>query len=189
MNRLIKTLITFAMGVSIALAPMWMVGGLYARPALSTVAGISQISQKFIPISQQPFYPAVGDSPRTTLLDFYARMSRVYNEINKIEAEISRKPQLRWTADQKRRMRELNSDFQASVQSLNSSSFPASVRSDLAQEGALQLKQIIDYIFGTSARRIVIPDSSEMKAIIDSRSKSSGDWTLPGSSITLSNEE
>jgi len=205
MNRLIKTLITFAMGVSIALAPMWMVGGLYVRPALSTVAGISQISQKFIPISQQPFYPdllatahylneaaldpAVGDSPRTTLLDFYARMSRVYNEINKIEAEISRKPQLRWTADQKRRMRELNSDFQASVQSLNSSSFPASVRSDLAQEGALQLKQIIDYIFGTSARRIVIPDSSEMKAIIDSRSKSSGDWTLPGSSITLSNED
>ena len=205
MNRLIKTLITFAMGVSIALAPMWMVGGLYARPPLSTVAGISQISQKFIPISQQPFYPdllatahylneaaldpAVGDSPRTTLLDFYARMSRVYNEINKIEAEISRKPQLRWTADQKRRMRELNSDFQASVQSLNSSSFPASVRSDLAQEGALQLKQIIDYIFGTSARRIVIPDSSEMKAIIDSRSKSSGDWTLPGSSITLSNED
>lgn len=106
MNRLIKTLITFAMGVSIALAPMWMVGGLYARPPLSTVAGISQISQKFIPISQQPFYPdllatahylneaaldpAVGDSPRTTLLDFYARMSRVYNEINKIEAKFKK---------------------------------------------------------------------------------------------------
>lgn len=205
MNRIIKSLISLALGVIIALAPMWLLGAAHARPALSGVAGIRQSSQPFVPIAQQPFYPdllatahylneaaldpAVGDSPRTTLLDFYARMSKVYNEINKIEDEISRKPQLRWTADQKKRIQELTSDFEASVQSLNSSGFPASVRSDLAQEGALQLKQVIDYIFGTSVRKIVIPDSSEMKAIIDRRSKSSGDWTLPGSAITLSNED
>jgi len=205
MNRIIKSLISLALGVIIALAPMWLLGAAHARPALSGVAGIRQSSQPFVPIAQQPFYPdllatahylneaaldpAVGDSPRTTLLDFYARMSKVYNEINKIEDEISRKPQLRWTADQKKRIQELTSDFEASVQSLNSSGFPASVRSDLAQEGALQLKQVIDYVFGTSVRKIVIPDSSEMKAIIDRRSKSSGDWTLPGSAITLSNED
>jgi MscS family membrane protein len=204
MNRIIKNLITLALGVSIAVAPMWLLGALHARPVPSGVADLSQSTQSFVPISQQPFYPdllatahylneaaldpAVGDSPRTTLLDFYARMSKVYNEINRIEAEISRKPQLRWTADQRKRIQELTSDFEASVQSLNSSGFPASVRSDLAQEGALQLKQVIDYIFGTSVRKIVIPDSSEMKAIIDRRSKSSGDWTLPGSAITLSNE-
>ena len=205
MNRIIKSLISLALGVIIALAPMWLLGAAHARPALSGVAGIRQSSQPFVPIAQQPFYPdllatahylneaapdpAVGDSPRTTLLDFYARMSKVYNEINKIEDEISRKPQLRWTADQKKRIQELTSDFEASVQSLNSSGFPASVRSDRAQEGALQLKQVIDYIFGTSVSKIVIPDSSEMKAIIDRRSKSSGDWTLPGSAITLSNED
>jgi MscS family membrane protein len=205
MNRIVKNLITFVLGVSIVLAPMCLFGALHARPAPSGVADLSQSIQPFVPISQQPFYPdllatahylneaaldpTVGDSPRTTLLDFYARMSKVYNEINKIEAEISRKPQLRWTADQKKRIQELTSDFEASVQSLNSSSFPASVRFDLAQEGALQLKQVIDYIFGTSVRKIVIPDSSEMKAIIDRRSKSSGDWTLPGSAITLSNED
>ena len=161
MNRIIKNLISLALGVIIALAPMWLLGAAHARPALSGVAGIRQSSQPFVPIAQQPFYPdllatahylneaaldpAVGDSPRTTLLDFYARMSKVYNEINKIEAEISRKPQLRWTADQKKRIQELTSDFEASVQSLNSYGFPASVRSDLAQEGALQLKQVIDY--------------------------------------------
>lgn len=205
MNRTFKNLITFVLGVSIVLTPMCLFGALHARPAPSGVADPSQSTQPFVPISQQPFYPdllatahylneaaldpTVGDSPRTTLLDFYARMSKVYNEINKIEAEISRKPQLRWTADQKKRIQELTSDFEASVQSLNSSSFPASVRFDLAQEGVLQLKQVIDYIFGTSVRKIVIPDSSEMKAIIDRRSKSSGDWTLPGSAITLSNED
>ena len=205
MNRVIKNLITLVMGVSVALAPIWLLGASHARPPLSGAEDIRQSSQPFVPIAQQPFYPdllgtaqylneaaldpAVGDSPRTTLLDFYARMSKVYQEINKINAEISRKPQLRWTADQKKRIQDLTSDFEASVQSLNSSRFPVSVRSDLAQEGALQLKQVIDYIFGTSVRKVAIPDSAEMKAIIDRRSKSSGDWTLPGSAITLSNED
>jgi MscS family membrane protein len=205
MNRILKNLATLVMTAIITLAPVWCPGALRARPALSGVEGLSPSSQRFIPIAQQPFYPdllatshylneaaldpAVGDSPRTTLLDFYARMAKVYHEINKIESEISRKPQLRWTVEQKKRIQGLTSDFEASVQSLNSSRFPASVRSDLAQEGALQLKQVLDYIFGTSIRTIAIPDAAEMKAIIDRRSKSSGDWTLPGSAITLTNED
>ena len=205
MNRILKNLAPLVMTAIITLVPVWLPGAFHARPALSGVEGLSPSSQRFIPIAQQPFYPdllatshylneaaldpAVGDSPRTTLLDFYARMAKVYHEINKIESEISRKPQLRWTVEQKKRIQELVSDFEASVQSLNSSRFPASVRSDLAQEGALQLKQVLDYIFGTSIRKIAIPDSAEMKAIIDRRSKSSGDWTLPGSAITLTNED
>ena len=205
MNRISRSLVTLAMASIITLSAALIPAALHAQPVLSSVEGISQSSQRFIPISQQPFYPdlqatalylneaaldpAVGDSPRTTLLDFYARMSKVYNEINKIEAEVSRKPQLRWTTDQKKKIQELTSDFEVSIQSLDSSSFPASVRSNLAQEGALQLKQILDYIFGSSVRKIAIPDSSEMKAIIDQRSKSSGDWMMPGSAITLTNED
>ena len=31
--------------------------------------------------------PSTGDTPRTTLVDFYARMSSLYNAIHKIVAE------------------------------------------------------------------------------------------------------
>ena len=157
-----------------------------------------------IPITQQPFYPellavsqrwrdaplsrVVGDSPRETLLNFYALMTRVYNELQITTKLRDQEKGLFWSAAARQHIAEADELFLLAVQALDASVFPESVREDMAQEAAIQLKEVLDYVLTHSTVPIQIPDQAGLKALNEQRSKSAESWTLPLTTITLSGE-
>jgi len=58
----------------------------------------------------------------------------------------------------------------------------------MAQEAPIQLKEVLDYVLSHSTVPIQIPDQAGLKSLNEQRSKSSESWTLPLTTITLSNE-
>ena len=177
-----------------------------------SVAGVSQAQtemlspsgSRIIPITQQPFYPellaasqrwrdaplsrVIGDSPRETLLNFYAVMARVNNELEFITKRGATQKGLFWSSDTRNHIEQAEELFALAVQALDASVFPESVRIDMAQEAAIQLKEVLDYVLTHSTVPIVIPDQAGLKALNDQRSKGSETWTLPLTTITLSAE-
>lgn len=157
-----------------------------------------------IPINQQPFYPellavaqrwrdaplsrVVGDSPRETLLNFYAVMARVSHELQLTIGMRDQGAGLLWSAAARKHIAEAEELFALAVQALDASIFPESVRDDMAQEAAIQLKEVLDYVLTHSDVPIQIPDQAGLKTLNDQRSKSSETWTLPLTTITLSSE-
>ena len=157
-----------------------------------------------IPLEEQPFYPelvkradlwlhtplgqVVGDTPRDTLLNFYAVMADVGLLIDDVTESHLKDPGLFWNRQTLREMEEAEGLFDAAVAALDGSSFPLGVRSYLKDEAAIQLKQALDFILSNSRQIISIPDASAMKALNEERSKQTQSWTLPGSSIELSSE-
>ena len=155
-----------------------------------------------VPLDEQPFYPelvrkadlwlhtplgqVVGDTPKDTLLNFYAVMADVGLLIDDVTATHRNDPGLFWNRQTKNEMEEAEALFDAAVSALDGSSFPLGVRSYLKDEAAIQLKQALDFIFYSSRQIIAIPDESGMKAMNEIRSKETQSWTLPGSTITLS---
>lgn len=155
-----------------------------------------------VPLDEQPFYPelvrkadlwlhtplgqVVGDTPKDTLLNFYAVMADVGLLIDDVTATHRNDPGLFWNRQTKNEMEEAEALFDAAVSALDGSSFPLGVRSYLKDEAAIQLKQALDFIFYNSRQIIAIPDESGMKAMNEIRSKETQSWTLPGSTITLS---
>ena len=149
-----------------------------------------------IPLEDQPFYPdlvkradlwrhtplgqVVGDSPRETLLNFYAVMADVGQLIEDVEASHLNDRGLFWNRQARAEMEEVQGLFDAAVASLDGSSFPLGVRSYLKDEAAIQLKHVLDFIFNNSRQIITIPDAGAMKALNDERSKDTQSWTLPG---------
>jgi MscS family membrane protein len=158
-----------------------------------------------IPLEDQPFYPdlvkradlwrhtplgqVVGDSPRETLLNFYAVMADVGQLIEDVEASHLNDRGLFWNRQALAEMEEVQGLFDAAVASLDGSSFPLGVRPYLKDEAAIQLKHVLDFIFNSSRQIITIPDAGDMKALNDDRSKDTQSWTLPGSSIVLSSQQ
>ena len=158
----------------------------------------------FIPITEQPFYPellavsqrwrdaplsrVVGDSPRETLLNFYAVMARVYNELQFIAKLRDQETGVFWSADAREHIAEADELFVLAVQALDASVFPESVRDDMAQEAAIQLKEVLDYVLTHSTVPIQIPDALGLKTLNEQRSKSTEAWTLPLTTITLFGE-
>ena len=158
-----------------------------------------------IPLEDQPFYPdlvkradlwrhtplgqVVGDSPRETLLNFYAVMADVGQLIEDVEASHLNDRGLFWNRQARAEMEEVQGLFDAAVASLDGSSFPLGVRSYLKDEAAIQLKHVLDFIFSSSRQIITIPDAGAMKSLNDDRSKDTQSWTLPGSSIVLSSQQ
>ena len=158
-----------------------------------------------IPLEDQPFYPdlvkradlwrhtplgqVVGDSPRETLLNFYAVMADVGQLIEDVEASHLNDRGLFWNLQARAEMEEVQGLFDAAVASLDGSSFPLGVRSYLKDEAAIQLKHVLDFIFSSSRQIITIPDAGAMKSLNDDRSKDTQSWTLPGSSIVLSSQQ
>ena len=171
------------------------------QPAPTPTAGPRA---QLIPISEQPFYPellataarwsdaplseVVGESPRQTLLNFYAVMARVTRELDAVTGDPGRDPGWFWSPAARRRIAAAEELFALAVEALDASGFPDSIRDDMADEAAIQLKQVLDYVFTHSSTPITIPDSAELKAINSQRNKSSETWTLPNTSITLSSE-
>lgn len=161
--------------------------------------------QQVIPIEEQPFYPdllaatqrwansalaqVVGDSPRDTLLNFYAVMARVQHDIETVTANPQRDPGWRWSPAARQRIRAAETLFAQAVDALDTSVFPESVRADMADEAAMQLKEVLDHVFSHSTVPITIPDAAGMKRLNDSRSHPSQSWTLANTAITLAVEE
>ena len=157
-----------------------------------------------VPLDEQPFYPelvkradlwlhtplgqVVGDTPKDTLLNFYAVMADVGLLIDDVTATHRSDPGLFWDRQTKQEMEEAEALFDAAVSALDGSSFPLGVRSYLKDEAAIQLKQALDFIFYNSRQIITIPDASGMKALNENRSRQIQSWTLPGSAITLSSQ-
>ena len=78
--------------------------------------------------------------------------------------------------------------FQLAVKSLDASAFPESVRTDMADEAAIQLKHVLDYVFTHSQRLIDIPDVEGMKRLNDKRTNAAESWHIPGTAISLTSE-
>lgn len=172
--------------------------------------GIQTLDQRYesalpvIPLEQQPFYPelerradlwrhtplgqVVGESPRDTLLNFYAVMADVGSLIEDVETSHRQDPGLFWNRQARAEIVEVEVLFNAAVDALDGSSFALGVRPYLKDEAAIQLKQVLDFIFNSSRQSISIPDAQAMKALNDGRSKDTQSWTLPGSSIVLTSE-
>lgn len=180
---------------------------LRAAPQSTDVQSLDQRYESalpVIPLQEQPFYPelvrrtdlwrhtplgqVVGESPQDTLLNFYAVMADVGSLIEDVEVSHRQTPGLFWNRQARAEIEEVEVLFNAAVDALDGSSFALGVRPYLKNEAAIQLKQVLDFIFNSSRQSISIPDASAMKALNDGRSKDTQSWTLPGSSIVLTSE-
>ena len=198
-------MISFFVGLCCVL----IVSGLpsFAEPPSSSHQPLNvkhESSLAVVPLEEQPFYPelvrradlwlhtplgqVVGDTPKDTLLNFYAVMADVGRLIDDVTATHRNDPGLFWDRQTKQEMEEAEALFDAAVSALDGSSFPLGVRSYLKDEAAIQLKQALDFIFYNSRQILTIPDASGMKALNENRSKQIQSWTLPGSTITLSSQ-
>ena len=203
LDRLVRFLATLLVGLWLTVgAPP---GLLRAQPSLPLATATASPAGRFIPIGEQPFYPeleeiadhwrhaplgqVVGDSPRETLLNFYAVMALVDEEIQLASRNPNQDPGLLWSPAAKQHIASAERLFGLAVQALDSSVFPESVRDDMADEAAMQLKHVLDYVFTRSAEPISIPDSVELKRLNSQRSQPSESWSIPNTAISLSREE
>ena len=182
---------------ALAVGPGWNGAG---RPPLPHRA-MAAATGRVIPISRQPFYPelldtatrwadaplgeVVGDSPRETLLNFYAVMTRVERELSAATSKADRDPGVTWSASAQAHIATAEQLFALAAQALDASAFPQSIRGDMAQEAAIQLKEVLDYVFTHSTAPIEIPDSAGLKLLNSQRHRSSDSWTIPETAITL----
>ena len=160
------------------------------------------LMEEGVPLSSQPFYPAlldavetweavplgevIGDNPRSTLLNFYVVMAEVGHQMRTISASARNDPGFNWSPAARQRIESLNTRFNLAVEALNASEFAESVRSDRAEEAAIQLKQILDYVFGNSRKPFTIPNSEDILRLNASMEKDVTEWRLPGTAVVLS---
>ena len=160
------------------------------------------LMEEGVPLSSQPFYPAlldavetwegvplgevIGDNPRSTLLNFYVVMAEVGHQMRTISASARNDPGFNWSPAARERIESLNTRFNLAVEALNASEFAESVRSDRAEEAAIQLKQILDYVFGNSRKTFTIPNSEDILRLNASMEKDVTEWRLPGTAVVLS---
>ena len=178
---------------------------LQAAPPVSPTSARSHATTARIPIEQQPFYgeleltakawsdvvldQVVGGSPEATLLNFYAVMAEVGHRSERLGRAGSWRQERLTPAERQEQIDDTELLFRLAVKALDASGFPASVRVDMAEEAAIQLKHVLDYVFTHSAKPIRIPDAAGMKAINDLRTTPTDSWRLPGAAITLTAEE
>ena len=160
------------------------------------------LMEEGVPLSSQPFYPTlidavetwegvplgevIGDNPRSTLLNFYVVMAEVGHQMRTISASARNDPGFNWSPAARERIESLNTRFNLAVEALNASEFAESVRSDRAEEAAIQLKQILDYVFGNSRKTFTIPNSEDILRLNASMEKDVTEWRLPGTAVVLS---
>ena len=190
--RRFPSLLTGLLALLLVLSPLSRAG--LAAPAAADAAPT-------IPITAQPFFAdlqataalwadaplaqVVGDSPRATLLNFYAVMARVGAEQALAIRERQQHAGLVWGPSARAHIRTAEQLFALAVQALDASDFPESVRRQMANEAAMQLKEVLDYVFSHSHEPLQLPDSAALKALNAARSQPSQSWTLPDTTITL----
>jgi MscS family membrane protein len=155
-----------------------------------------------VPLSSQPFYPAlleavetwegvplgevIGNNPRSTLLNFYVVMAEVGHQMRTISASARTDPGFNWSPAARQRIDNLNTRFNLAVEALDASEFAESVRSDRAEEAAMQLKQILDYVLSNSRKTFDIPNHEAILRLNESMEKDVTEWRLPGTAVVLS---
>ena len=154
-----------------------------------------------IPFRDQPFYPdleqissswtdvvlgqVVGTNPKATLLNFYAVMAKVGNRAEWLGQNVSFKSGLFSSEKRLEQIDDTNLLFDLAVKSLDSTNLPESVRSDMSDEAAIQLKHVLDYVFTHSREPIVIPGLADLKAREESGAEAIDSWRIPGTAIEL----
>jgi MscS family membrane protein len=157
-----------------------------------------------VPLTSQPFYPAleeavgnwqgvplgevIGDDPRSTLLNFYVVMADVGHGIRAVSATADTDPGLAWSEGARAEIDRLNNLFSLAVQALDASEFAESVRTDRAEEAAMQLKEVLDYVLGSSKKPFNIPDSDELNSLNEKLEQDLTSWRLPGTAIVLNQD-
>ena len=154
-----------------------------------------------IPLQEQPFYPSlqaissswteivlgqvVGESPKVTLLNFYAVMAKVGHRADSLGQQATLDKGLFSSKERREQIEDTDLFFNLAVKSLDSSQFPESVRSDMADEAAIQLKHVLDYVFSHSHQPIIIPSIADLKTSSDDGSDPVTSWRIPGTAIEL----
>ena len=193
-TRLRRSLLIGLAALALSVAPL-----LFGLSAGKATQGQAQSSAGLIPIEQQPFYPqlvrssetwsdvvldqVVGDSPRTTLLNFYAVMADVGLRADRLGQGFPSK-----TVSRQEQIDDTNLLFGLAVKALDASSIPKSVRADMADEAAIQLKHVLDYVLTHSRQPIDVPDVEGMKQLNDRRSAPTNSWRIPGTAVTLTSD-
>jgi MscS family membrane protein len=176
----------------------------YAQLRPDRPSRMTAVTRLGVRLEQQPFYDellairaewqqheigqVVTDSPRGTVLNFYALMAEVAARCRAIEQTAATQPGWAWGSETKQRIQDVEDLFELTVGALDASPFPASVRQDMAHESALKLKQVLDYVFNFSNAPINLPNSSELKQLSESRSSANNSWRIPGTALTLTNK-
>ena len=154
-----------------------------------------------IPFQDQPFYPAleqislswtdvvlgqvVGTNPQATLLNFYSVMSKVGHRADWLGQNASFNSGLFSNKNRLEQIDDTNLLFDLAVKSLDSTNLPESVRSDMSDEAAIQLKHVLDYVFTHSRDPILIPGLADLKAREESGAEAIDSWRIPGTAIEL----
>ena len=157
-----------------------------------------------IPLEQQPFFEelekrrqiwadnpigeVIGNTPQDTLLNFYAVMAIVGTESDRIMRSANSEPGLRWSASTRHQIEEIEHLFEVAVKALDSSEFPESVRHHFADESAIEIKHLLDYIFTHTEEKLNLIDT---KSTINTNLKSLDKtyvWRMPGTPISLTNK-
>ena len=196
MHPLKRRALVFALAVVVSMLPTLGFRSVHARSA-EVVAAPSNA----IPLQEQPFYPSlqeissswtdivlgqvVGESPKVTLLNFYAVMAKVGHRADSLGQQATLDKGLFSSKERREQIEDTNLLFDLAVKSLDSSQFPESVRSDMADEAAIQLKTVLDYVFSHSRQPILIPNIADLKSSGDQGSDPVASWRLPGTAIEL----
>ncbi|WP_162176481.1 hypothetical protein [Synechococcus sp. KORDI-100] len=172
----------------------------------TTIIGIEgEVLNPIIKIEDQPFYDELqrlalfwDDSPighvedrapKETLLNFYAVMASIGSEIESIRRDAKQDPGFGWTPEMKTRIRNVDVLFGLAIKALNGSDFPESVRDDLVDEAAIQLKLVLDYVFSSSRRPIEIPDEEGVRLMNQGLVRRDVlTWRLPSTGIVLASD-
>lgn len=172
----------------------------------TAIVGIEgAVLKSVIKIQDQPFYNELQQlalfwddspighvedrAPRETLLNFYAVMASVGSEIESIRRDAKQDPGFGWTPEMKERIHDVDVLFGLAIKALNGSDFPESVRGDLVDEAAIQLKLVLDYVFSSRRRPIVIPDEQAVRLMNQGLAKRDElTWRLPGTGIVLASD-
>ncbi|MDA0258342.1 MAG: hypothetical protein O2972_06605, partial [Cyanobacteria bacterium] len=157
-----------------------------------------------IPLEQQPFFEelekrrqiwvdnpigeVIGNTPQDTLLNFYAVMAIVGTESDRITRSANSEPGLRWSSSTRHEIEEIEHLFEVAVKALDSSEFPESVRHHFADESAIEIKHLLDYIFTHTGEKLNLVDTqSTISTNLKSLDKTYV-WRMPGTPISLTNK-
>ena len=188
--------------------------GLVMLPALAVLplqaqrlqVGLSKLPAPpaIVPLVQQPFYgelletlerwqvaplaQVAGDSPRSTLLDFYGVMVLVADGLKELERLAPTQSGLGWGADAQASIARINTLFGEAQAALNGTSIPESIRSKELSARTLQLKEVLDVLLATAPEPFEIPDLKAMAARRTLDARAAGAWTLPHSPLSLTTQ-
>ena len=157
-----------------------------------------------IPLNNQPFFDVleskyetwkhnpignvVSKSPQESLINFYALMAIVGDRVDSITNSASSDPGFGWSEEAQNQIEETEHLFELAVNSLDSSDFPESVRSHLADESAIEIKHLIDYVFYTSKSPINLIDKKKLKNMPAKSLDKVFVWRLLSTPISLTNK-